>query len=80
MNWQPIETAPKDGTAILLWYPDLHQKWQKGYWYDKVEIMNGVETYRIQKWLTSMGAFRYGEEPDPQPTHWMLPEPPDAQQ
>ena len=25
MNWQPIETAPKDGTPVLLWDGEIHE-------------------------------------------------------
>ena len=23
MNWQPIETAPRDGTSVLCWLPSV---------------------------------------------------------
>jgi hypothetical protein len=68
--WQPIETAPMDGTHVILfwpfvtddglvtsgrWYePDRHNKTVDGYWYS--DIVNGGAT---------------------PPTHWMpLPPPP----
>ncbi len=64
-EWQPIETAPRDGTVVLL-YPRAHQhKWpismalwraDKGAWHNYFKV-NGA----------SDGAF----------THWMpLPESP----
>lgn len=31
-TWQPIETAPKDGTVIDLWYPDFGRLADQ--WYD----------------------------------------------
>ena len=67
MNWQPIGTAPQDGTEVILFYPHLrddgfvtagHYYRNDGgdgpYWY--ADLVNG------------------GASP---PTHWMpLPEPP----
>jgi hypothetical protein len=32
--WQPIDTAPKDGTQILLWDPDSRSA-NVGYWTDQ---------------------------------------------
>lgn len=37
-GWMPIETAPKDGTRILL-HPavEVHDAWSKGYWSEQHE-------------------------------------------
>lgn len=72
MNWQPIETAPKDGRTILLCggftsgfasgFNDTPAV-RTGYWY------NGK---RVQAWYDTV----LGRCPL-QPTHWMpLPDPP----
>ena len=69
-NWQPIDTAPKDGTDILLfrsgavhrgrWEKQRYHERPKPYWSDDLERGLGVIWCR--------------EHP---PTHWMpLPEPP----
>lgn len=61
MERQPIETAPRDGTRVLL-HPaiEVHDDWSKGWWSD---------TY--QCWM--VGGSPMGHVP----THWMpLPPPP----
>lgn len=77
-QWQPIETAPKDGTRVLLWieWSDVpvvgefsHDRW----WAD-------TEHHEV-----SCGAYCYGgsvsSDKNMKPTHWHpLPLPPDPPQ
>lgn len=70
-KWQPIETAPKDGTAILAFFPG-----RRGY-----VARQDVATIHWVEWgggcwnNTSSGHSIMVDEP----THWMpLPEPPSA--
>lgn len=77
-NWQPIETGPKDGSRVLLYFPPNGnrserieagyweiQKWHnrpKPYWSGDCERSLGVTWYRLT-----------------QPTHWQpLPEAPNV--
>ncbi len=64
MNWQPIETAPKDGTEILTFQPRLSYR---GFFV--------VVRFDAEMWGGdggwSDGEYHY------RPTHWMpLPDPP----
>jgi hypothetical protein len=73
MNWQPIETAPKDGTALLVingpkggYYTESFQigiaRWSRAYGHKSDEWLSTV-------CCDGVSAF--------EPTHWMpLPEPP----
>lgn len=61
-QWQPIETAPKDGTPVLLDHPDWHMRVLRGGW-DVDEL-----AWRV-------GGFGC---PATQPTKWHpLPAPPE---
>lgn len=61
MKWQPIETAPKDGTCVLLFEPcqPIGASMEVG-WYDS----------GLGAWYSMSGCAL-------KPTHWLpLPEPP----
>lgn len=64
MKWQPISTAPKDGTDIL--------------GYDGYQ-MTTVTWFEIGKWWSLVAPGSYAEDSEWTPTHWMpLPEPPEV--
>jgi hypothetical protein len=70
-QWQPIETAPKDGTKILICGNNFEGV-LIGYWWDHQTISNGKVTYSHQRWASHFIGLL---EPDPK--FWMpLPIPP----
>ena len=71
MKWQPIETAPRDGTFILLAGPSGYSTTPL-----RVEVCRYLPEYRpLNPWQNhSNDSFTDGGEP---PTHWApLPEMP----
>jgi hypothetical protein len=66
LTWQPIETAPKDGTEILVCGPDK----------------NGGLYRAVQRWPENWGLYwpvTYMAYAAGEPAHWMpLPPPPEA--
>ncbi len=67
--WQPIETAPKDGTEVLVCceHPNLYSP-TTGVWATYHPNSQGVETWRT----SAIGGNKMGNV-----THWMpLPSPP----
>lgn len=71
MKWRPIETAPKDGTLILLSGGELKRAYigKRG----RTETINGYDEF----WWAEDYNSTYGCR-KVHPTHWMpLPEPPE---
>ncbi len=66
-GWRPIETAPRDGSKMLLFFPGPYPD----------ELEDGVVTGRFLApgwWLSAIWASSMAHK---RPTHWMpLPEPP----
>jgi hypothetical protein len=74
MTWQPIETAPKDGTKLLLFYPNLNYPIRLGHYSKSEHREHDKITYQNEGWVA--GGFSFGRK-DPVPSHWMpLPGPP----
>lgn len=74
MNWQQIETAPKDGTEVLLFFADYNRKVWLGHYEISEHTSHGRSTYKREYW--SIGSM-FVSGKDPEPSHWMpLPEPP----
>lgn len=83
--WQPIETAPKDTSRILLWasdcgdhgkYPEIRIGWFEGMGYGTMWVNDELWFGWVSVETRDDG---YGSEENIylSPTHWMpLPEPP----
>jgi hypothetical protein len=69
MDWKPIETAPKDGTWVLLCKPDNGKR-------NQCRVREGKFIYNDDDdpcWRVNFGFW-----PFDRPTHWMLmPKPPE---
>ncbi len=84
-EWQPIETAPKDGRTLLLGYLNGANRWRtmRGQWYSNDLIMMDMEEPddHEEGWYeTSVEADEPPNVWTTNPTHWMpLPDPPVTQ-
>jgi hypothetical protein len=68
--WQPIETAPTDGTAVLLWPYGYSDIWQG---HADCEVVLGYfDNEGREEWFNPEAREWF------EPTHWMpLPAPPE---
>lgn len=68
-DWQPIGTAPKDGTEIL-----LYRKWEEDKWPERISAYWNED---VGAWIVAGGEFEQLYINAVPFTHWMpLPDPP----
>jgi hypothetical protein len=77
-EWRPIESAPKDGTAILIYGPELLREIDG---HCAVARWQATGSNSIAWWTISEGKCGPFDLRGPSPTHWMpLPAPPEVKQ
>ena len=74
MDWRPIDSAPKDGTAIMVYGTQNTLAW---------DSKENDPRHAVMRWNPNPGghghweAYYSGRDPVDEPTHWMpLPESP----
>lgn len=78
-EWQPIETAPKDGTRLLLWDPGREVA-VSGYWHDEPEVSTPtVWEPGWAWWVSDSDVLMWDSGPHDAPSHWMPFNRPEAQ-
>lgn len=77
-EWQPIETAPKDGTEVLVGrYVNGEWRLCQAGWHHFPGCDNPIQGYEPDVWWWNCDADWGGITDDEGPTHWMpLTEPP----
>lgn len=73
-DWQPMATAPKDGTRILVW--DGHYRMEVADWGER-SVWSDRQIGKGMQWCVGECDGEYNSRNEIEPTHWMpLPEPP----
>ncbi|MCP4899788.1 MAG: DUF551 domain-containing protein [bacterium] len=70
-DWQPIATAPKDQTIVMIWHEGPKSR---GCVIAFCEHPENRDNFQVERWVTGNGSGWHLR-----PTHWMpLPGPPEA--
>lgn len=67
-GWQPIETAPRDGTTILVWADGETSDGHLMRW--RPEGFNPLVSLKAGLWEHPTGGYTWSEDRDAGPTHW----------
>jgi hypothetical protein len=74
-GWQTMDSAPLDGTAVLLWVPDSHRHVRIGWYRNTQEFSHGKLVRENKEWVVEAGLLFSSDRHEPK--YWMpFPEPP----